>query len=544
MNDLPHSKSARPSGSKPGISASTEPGASRSLSGRSQRFLGGLSLSYVYQALAMLAALWMTPFVLHHLGQHSYGLWLVGLQILSYVMLMDFGIVALLPRETAYATGRAIRGTPGGDLPEVIGRSAWIVLYQTPLVAAAVVVIWFNMPATWYEVRGPVMVVLVGFTVLFPLRIFQAVLQGLQDLAFFTRMQMISWAIGTLLTIVLVLRDFNLYALGIAWLAQQTIGTAIAFYRLRSRFPGVLPSRLPSISARELLRSMTSGFWVSVSQLAQVLVGGSDFLLVGRMLGANAVVPYSCTQKLVAALRNQPYMIMEVAAPGLSQMKTSESHERIFQVSSALTLGMLTLAGAVSCVTLAVNQSFVNWWIRGQFGGVRLSAALVVLALLRHWNTTVVYSIFALGYERRISITTLIDGAVTLGLGFVLVEWMGPIGAPLGGILAVCLVSLPANLWALAREVEVPVVRIMTSLWPWFWRFALLASGAGILGLVSQANLAYVAGVTCFTGALYGAVMFPMLMNSPLYAYAPAPVREWWDRLGRRMPLPDPVSSD
>src|SRR5579872_6848093 len=366
---------------------------------RSKRFLGGLGLSYVYQALTMVVGLWLTPFLLHHIGQHSYGLWLVGLQILSYVMLMDFGIVALLPRETAYATGRELKGGGGEPLPDVIGRSARVVLYQTPLVAIAVALLWLFMPSAWREFRGPLMVVMVGFTALFPLRVFQAVLQGLQDLAFFTRMQMISWFISNVLTIALVLWGFGLYALSIGWLAMQVIATLLAFNRLLTHFPGVLPRRLPQLSGAKLFKSLTSGFWVSASQLAQVLVGSTDYLIIGRFLGASAVVPYSCTQKLLATLRNQPYMIMEVAAPGLSQMKTSESHQRIFQVSSALTLGMLTLAGAVSCVTLAVNQSFVYRWIgAAQWGGVWLNLALVICTLLRHWNTTVVYSIFALGY--------------------------------------------------------------------------------------------------------------------------------------------------
>ncbi len=512
---------------------------------RSKRFLSGLSLSYVYQAAIMGVGLWLTPFVLYHIGQHSYGLWLVGLQILSYIMLMDFGIVALLPRETAYATGREIRGTPGGDLPFVIGRTARIVLYQTPLVGLAVALFWFFTPAAWQEARGPVMVVLVGFTVLFPLRVFQAVLQGLQDLAFFTRTQMISWAISTVLTIVLVLEGFNLYALGIGWLAQQAIITILAFHRLRTRFPGVLPPRLPSLSTREMLRSMTSGFWVSVSQLAQVLVGSTDLIVIGRLLGASAVVPYSCTQKLLASLRNQPYMIMEVAAPGLSQMKTSESHERIFQVSSALTLGMLTLAGVVSCVTLAVNKSFVFWWIgAGQWGGIWLSDLLILLAILRHWNTTVVYSIFALGYERQISITTLLDGLVTLVAGIVLVRWMGPIGAPIASILAVCAVSLPRNLSALAREVQVSVLKILAALWPWFWRFVLLAGASAILGLRWRANVFYVAGLACLSGVAYGAVMIPMLMNSSLRDYLPEPITQRWDRLFGRPVLAEAVTPD
>jgi O-antigen/teichoic acid export membrane protein len=493
----------------------------------------------------MLAALWLTPFLLHHIGQHSYGLWLVGLQILSYLMLMDFGIVALLPRETAWATGREIRGTPGGDLPHVIGRSTLVVLYQTPLVAAAVAIFWLVLPGAWREVEGPVMVVLVGFTVLFPLRVFQAVLQGLQDLAFFSRVQMVSWAVSTVLTVVMVLRGFNLYALAWGWVAMQALATVIAFLRLRSHFPGVLPSRLPALSLREVLGSLTSGFWVSVSQLAQVLVGSTDYLIIGRILGPSAVVPYSCTQKLVAALRNQPYMVMEAAAPGLSQMKTSESPERIFQASSALTLGMLTLAGAVSCVTLAVNKSFVYLWLgSSQFGGNWLSISLILAAILRHWNTTTVYSIFALGYERRISITTLIDGAFTLVSGFFLVKWLGLIGAPIGSILAVCLISVPGNLWALAREVKVPVSRILLSIWPWFWRFWILAIGAGILGLRTHDNLPYVAGVTFLTGLVYGAVMLPMLMNSCLRSYLPPMITQSWDRLWRRVPIAVALSEE
>lgn len=512
---------------------------------RSKRFLAGLSLSYVYQALVLLSALWLTPFLLHHIGQHNYGLWLVGLQVLSYVMLMDFGIVALLPRETAYATGREITGAASQELPRVIGRSATVVLYQTPLVAIAVAAFWFLMPQAWYEFRGPLMVVLVGFTVLFPLRVFQAVLQGLQDLAFFTRMQTISWALSTVLTIILVLWGFGLYSLSLGWLAMQVLGTVLALHRLLTHFPGVLPSRLPRLSPPEALRSATSGFWVSTSQVAQVLIGGSDYLIIGRILGPSAVVPYSCTQKLLAALRNQPYMVMEVAAPGLSQMKTSESPQRIFQVSSALTLGMMTLAGAVSCVALAVNQSFVNWWLGSrQWGGVWLNFALILCAILRHWNTTIVYSIFALGHERRISITTLCDGMVALGVSIVLVPWLGPVGATIGSIAAVCLVSLPANLLALAREVKVSVLDVVYAIWPWFWRFTLVACGSGLLGLRWRASLPYAAGLGCITAAVYGIVMLPMLMNSNIRGYLPPVVNRTWDRLCGRETVGSPVSQE
>jgi O-antigen/teichoic acid export membrane protein len=502
---------------------------------RSKRFFGGLRLGYSYQALTMVAGLWLTPFLLRHLGQHDYGLWLVGLQTLSYLVLMDFGIVALLPRATAYATGYAISGTAGADLAETIGRTARIVLYQTPLVALGVASVWFVVPMG-QAIRGPILVAMLGFTLLFPLRIFQAVLHGLQEAPYLGKLQFVSWSVSTAFMVILVLRGVGLYALAIGWVAGQLLPAALSFYRLVTSFPGVLPSRLPRLARTELFLALTGGTWVSVAQIAQVLVAGTDFVIIGKLLGPSAVVPYACTQKLIAVLTNQPQMIMEMAAPGLSQMKTSESRERIFRACNALALGMLTASGAVACITLAVNQSFVSWWLgERQFGGQLLTAALVASMLLRHWNNTSVYTIFALGYERRISITTLADGIVSLSAGAVLVWWLGPIGAPLGSMLGVSLVSLPGNLSALARELQVSTFRVASSIGSWFWRFVIVAALAGVLGLRWRANLPYVVVTACVTGVLYAGVMLPMIMDSHLRSYLPSEVTRMWDAVCRRL---------
>ena len=503
---------------------------------RSRRFFGGLSLGYSYQAVVMLVGLWLTPFLLKRLGQHDYGLWLVGLQILSYLMLMDFGVVALLPRETAYATGRAISGEPGRDLAQTIGTTARVVLWQTPVVALGVVAFWFLMPVQWRDFRGPITVIMLGFTALFPVRIFQAALHGLQETPYLGRLQFLSWTLNTGLTILFVLAGFGLYALAVGWVVGGITTAVFSFFRLKKCQPGAFPPTLPKLSWRELLRALSSGFWVSMAQVAQVLVAGTDYIIIGRVLGPSAVVPYACTQKLISVLGNQPYMIMEMAAPGLSQMKTSETRQRIFQVCTGLTLGMLTAAGAIACVTLAVNHSFVSWWLgERQFGGSVLTALLVAAMLLRHWNTTSVYSIFALGYERRISITTLIDGGVTLSAGVLLVWLIGPIGAPLGALLGVCAVSLPGNLSALAGELEVSIFDVIKSIWPWIWRFILVGSAALLIGLRWHANLPYVVGTASAIGVLYCAVMLPMIMDSPVRAYVPARGVRAWDALCRRL---------
>jgi O-antigen/teichoic acid export membrane protein len=498
---------------------------------RSQRFLSSVSLGYVYQGLVMAVGLWLTPFMLKHIGQHDYGLWLVGTQILTYLMMLDFGIVALLPRETAYATGRA-----GGvvesakDLQRIIGETAAVVLRQMPVVILAVLLVWVLLPRAWYYFRGPITLALIVFTIIFPLRIFQAVLEGLQDLKFIGQLQITMWTISTSIMILLVLRGQGLYALAIGWSATQLFSAAVTIYRVKSRFPSVLPDRIPELTGGRLYDYLGRGFWVSLAQVAQPLLNGSDVLVIGRLFGPSAVVPYACTAKLVNVLANQPNLLMQAASPGLSELKAGESRERIFKATTALSQALLMLSGAVACVVLVVNRGFVTWWVGPtQYGGGMLTALLIVSMLLRHWNTTAVYATFCFGYERRICVASILDAFVTVAASVFFVRQVGTIGAPLGSILGVCAVSLPLNLAALCREVGVPFKGLVAPLWPWFWRFLILTTAAVVAGRSCVSlNLMQTATVAVLAALIYVAVMFHPGQRSVMGSYLSPRILPLW----------------
>jgi O-antigen/teichoic acid export membrane protein len=487
---------------------------------RTIRFLGGVWLGYLYQALVMLAGFWLTPFLLHHLGQNDYGLWLVALQILSYLMLADFGVVALLPRETAYAVGRAGSVENASELTLLVGQAGRVVLYQTPVVALASILVWICMPAAWHALQPALAIILVTLILGFPLRIFRAVLEGLQELVFLGRIRIWTWFIGTAATIGLVWLNFGLYSLAIGW-AMTQLGLALGcFYRLRSKHLHMLPSSLPDLPPGEVFSFLGRGFWVSIAQVAQVLLSGTDILILGRMLGPSSVVPYSCTGKLANVLANQPQLLMDAALPGLSEMKVADSRQSLFRVSTALNLAMLMLSGAVVCVFLTINKGFVGWWVGpDQYAGFTLSWLIAMNMLLRHWNLTAVYTIFCFGYERHISLTTFIDGFVTVVSSVVLVKFLGLIGAPLGSILGVSLVSLPRNLSALAKETGVSILTLAASLWPWFWRFFIVALAGSALVKLWEPHLSLLPLVAVGVSLAYVAMMIPVAIHSPLWVY-------------------------
>jgi O-antigen/teichoic acid export membrane protein len=500
---------------------------------RLRRFVGGLGLGYIHTILTVAVGLWLTPYLLRHLGSHDYGLWLLGAQVLVYLALMDLGIVQLVPRDVAIAAGRA-NGDPA-EIQAIVGQTARLVLYQMPPVAVvAALVVWF-LPAEWTPLRWPLAIVVVAFVVTFPLRVFHAVLQGLQDLAFLGTVQLAAWAAGAAITIAGVAGGLGLYSLSAGWVTTQVVSAIAGWRRLVTVHGHVLPSRLPSLALSAAKQQISAGAWISVNQVAQVLLGGTDLVVIGTLLGPAAVVPYACTGKLLTMLANQPQMFMQMALPALSELRTAASREYLFDVARSMAQVMLLLSGAIVTVVLAVNAPFVTWWVgESRFAGTGLTALLLLSMLMRHMNATLIYTLFCFGHERRLALTSVADGLFGLVVMWLLVPVLGLYGAVLGSLTSLALVSLPANLRALAREEGGSPVTFLEPLRPWLWRFVPIVTAVAVLTFLWRpAGLWTFAPVALAVSVFYAALMVPVMTTPPLGPMLAARLRPWLSRMPR-----------
>jgi len=489
---------------------------------RTYRFLGGVSLGYASLAIVTIVGLWLTPFLLSRIGTDQLGLWLITTQILGYLMLLDLGVVALAPRETAYATGHAIRGGENKRAATFFLFKS-IVKWQVLPTAVMCVAAWWLVAGNWAALRGPLAAILLAFLIVFPFRLYNATLQGLQDLAYIGKVQLAAWSSGTLLTILLVLAGKGLAALAAGWVLTQAITVIACAVRLRLRYADMWTARgtAPTLAdGRELFRR--SG-WVSLSQVGQVFLSGSDLLVLGAFLGPAATVPYSCTSKLISVLANHPQLLMQTAAPALAEMRVSASRARLTEVSIALMRAMLMLSGAVACLVIAANQRFVGWWVgSAQFAGVTLTMLLVIAMLARHLSTTLTYALFSFGHERRLSLTAVCDGLVVVAVTAALAKFtsLGLMSAAFGSLAGVTIVSIPTTAIALARELGITLAALARSLSGWTARFLLAAASCFFMSrFIDIGGIAGLITVGILVALVYGGVMLPLALQPPLGPY-------------------------
>jgi O-antigen/teichoic acid export membrane protein len=500
---------------------------------RLRRFVGGLGLGYIHTIVTVIVGLWLTPYLLRHLGSHDFGLWLLGAQVLVYLALMDLGIVQLVPRDVAIAAGRA--NGDSSEIQAIVGQTARLVLWQVPPVAIMGSLVVVFLPAEWAPLQWPLAIVIVAFVITFPLRMFNAVLQGLQDLAFLGTIQLSAWAAGAAVTVGGIAGGLGLYSLSAGWVTTQLVSALVGWRRLVTTHGHVLPGRLPALTLSAAKRQLGTGAWISVNQIAQVLLGGTDLVVIGKLLGPEAVVPYACTGKLLTMLANQPQMFMQMALPALSELRTAASREHLFAVARSMAQVMLLLSGAIVTVVLAVNAPFVVWWVgESRFAGMGLTALLLLSMLMRHMNSTLVYTLFCFGHERRLAVTSVVDGLFGLAMMLILVPLLGLYGAVLGSLTSLALVSLPANLRALAREEGGSPVTFLEPLSPWLKRFVPIVTAVGALTFAWRpSGLWMFAPLAVAIGTLYAVVMVPVMTTPPLGPMLSARLRPWISRMPR-----------
>ena len=485
---------------------------------RTKRVLGGAGIGYLHQIAVILLGLWLTPFLLRRLGQHEYGLWLVAGQLLGYLALLDLGVLAILPRDVAVLFGQPDKIKAHAEIAGLLARVRSLMRrWQLPGLSAACVLVWWFLPADWAGLSRPLVLVFVAFVVLYPLRILLAALQGVQEMPFLAGAQLVGWALGTAATIALMLSGAGLYALVIGWVITTAVPAGAAWWRSRQLFPRAEPDA-GNAPATAIFKS---SLWLSAGQVAQVLLAGSDVLLVGRMLGPAAVVPYACTGKLVTVFANHPHLLMHVAQPALTELRASESRERLKNVATALAQTMLIASGALVVVILPVNHAFVLWWVGPtQYGGSMLTLAFAVMMLLRHLNVATIYTLFCFGYERQISLTSLADGIITVVATALLIWTWGPIGAPVGSIIGALTVSLPVNGRSMAREMGLSMRDFAAMTVPLLLRIIAVAGAASVASWwLGPVPLPIALLLLTVTATVYAVTVLPLAWHGPVGPY-------------------------
>ncbi len=383
-------------------------------------------------------AVLVPPFLTRLLTPEAYGAWALALQIGTYVALFGFGIQMAVARYVAFHETR-------DDIPARDG----IVITAFWFLAAASTIGWIAIccvallierlvPNLSTDLIGQtqIAIVLVGLAlaVNLPSAVFAAVFTGLQRSDVPAKIQGVGRLILAVSLVVAGLSR-NLAILGLAY-ALISIGTVLALayaWRTRTHVPRLSPRFARGEYARELASFC---FSLTLWNLAMLMVSGLDLIIVGRYdYASTAFFAVSVTlTTLVAGTLSSLANALVPAAAGLPEDPSGEHLLALLTRSSRLIIA----AAILVAMPLALSgRTILALWLTEDYArhAAPILAMLVWATLIRNAMLPYVTIAIGIGYQRKMTLTPLMEGVISVAASVILVQSLGAYGVAIAKVI-------------------------------------------------------------------------------------------------------------
>jgi O-antigen/teichoic acid export membrane protein len=401
-----------------------------------------------FTVTTMLLGLVITPPLVRLLGDERYGASRMVVDYQGYLALLELGLGGALAPLLASAAARgddhALRATLAAGLRAYLGVALAIVaaglllLPWAPRLVPVATALRGDLRGAWVAVA-----LSYGLIVLSPLRsLLEADQRGYRVNLILTG-QAVLTAVASL---GLASRGWGITGQATALLLGNLAGGLLLAFDGFRRQPGALQAafREPSDPKARAALWRLGGPSLALNLCGRVSLL-TDYIVVGLILGPEAVTPLFLTQRLPALVQPQLLGIGNAAWAGLAQIHSRGELDLFRRRLLEVTALIAVLGAAALGPIVAYNHHFYKLWMSHEtyLAGVAPVAAAnaLLLGLFSFWCWCVVGT----GRVRQAVAPTAASAAVNLCASIALTWYLGAIGPLLGTLVA----HLTVSLWAL-----------------------------------------------------------------------------------------------
>ncbi|NIT61366.1 MAG: oligosaccharide flippase family protein [Aliifodinibius sp.] len=405
-------------------------------------FIRNVSSNYATFFISILIAFFLSPFIIHSLGNTAYGLWVLVGSICGYFGVLNLGFPTTIIKYISHhhALGEYSK------INEIINT----MLLFFSLIGVVVILIaavfapfahnLFNVQADYIS-KLRIIILLLGINVAisFPLNVFDAIFRGLQrfDVANIIRIIVIILRAGA---IVLFLKaGGGLIALATITLIMAALECTIKATMCKRVFPQQkIDLRIADIKLlKQLVGFSLYMFIIAVSVQISFM---SDSIVIGIFLTAEAITFFAIGANLVFYLRQFITQISAVITPIASAFGAKQDSDRMKRLLFTGTRYCFMAVLPISVIYLILGETFIALWIGPEYGP-KSSQVLSILT----WS----YIIF---------LSQFVAGSIFIGLGKVKVLAFLHLGAAVSNILISILLVNKYGITGVAFGTAIPLL--------------------------------------------------------------------------------------
>jgi O-antigen/teichoic acid export membrane protein len=422
--------------------------------------LSAAAANWAGTAATILVNFFLTPFVLHRLGDTQYGLWVLIGSVVTQGALLDLGIRPAVIKYVAEHHVRAEYERLNSLLATTLSLYCLLGLLALMLASAVAPVFpdLFNIPSSEHATATNVVLLMgVQLAISIPCTASGAVLWGLQRFGLANIISLAGTFASAIVTVAVLLAGGGITAMVAAAIPVTLAMQVITVWSITRAAPEV---RFGFLRARrDLLRKVLSFsgsmFVIDVAYNLQTQI---DEIVIGAFLPVSSVSPYSIARRLSGMPQKISGQFVGAFLPLASQLQAEgniDGLRSLYLVGSRITLAIsLSLVG----VLVMLAAPLLTLWVGGEYAGyapIVVILALASVAEVSQWSGGAILQ--GLGRHRSLAVASICAALGNLGLSVLLVRSYGLTGIAVATLIPTLAVRFGYNLPCISSILRVSV---------------------------------------------------------------------------------------
>jgi len=402
---------------------------------RKSEIIKNVSSSWFSLSVNILVGIFLSPFILHRLGNTAYGAWVLAFSVTGYYGLFDLGIRSSVIRYVStYTSTNDIEG-----LSKLINTSlaGYTVIGAAAMMVTLVVSMYlgslFRMPADFLP-TARVLFLMVGTAVAlgFPAGVFGGILEGLNRFYFINATNLVSTLLRAMLIVLALTHGYGLLMVAFVTVALPLLGSLVrAVIVLR-----LLPLRfgwkyLDRGSLREIASYSSVSFMLMI---AYKLRFKTDEVILSTFLSVAAVTFFSNADRLVDYTVEVVSSLAQIFVPMSGQSDAKGDMDRLRKIFVAGNRACALIVFPITATLIVLGKSVITAWVGARY----VTACYPVMLVLLIPSTFVLAQaaspriLYGMARHQTLAWVTGMEGIANVILSIILIRPYGIIGDALG----------------------------------------------------------------------------------------------------------------
>ncbi len=414
----------------------------------------------------------LSPFIVHSLGDASYGVWTMLASMVGYMGLLDLGVRSAVTRYVArhHALGQDRKASRTASTGLAIFLGVGFLAVLAAIILALAVPQRFNIPPHLLS-SARLIIVLGGLSVAVALisGVFGGLIAAMQR---FDRLGLLEVSVGVFraaLVVVTLRAGGGLVALATVQLAASALRGALEWYTARRLYPE-LEFALRHVRLHHVRRILSYSGYASVLHITAQVMYAADALVIGAFLPVAQITFFAIASALTDYVRSVVGGISQTVPPRLSALgaDTSAVADVILRMGRIATLVTLPIV-----LTFVLRGgTFIGLWMGPSYREVagRLLWILAIAIGPMAARQVAMGAAFGVSRHRIFVPFQIVEAALNLALSIYWVRTLGLVGVALGTVVPNLVTSFLVLPWIMRQTFG---IRARPLIWEWWARPAI-----------------------------------------------------------------------